>query len=68
MSDDEPRDSTDDLQIAEAAADKWIGRYTWTQQAGLPADMNRVLRAIWIHGYMAALAGYASEPQSEVEK
>jgi len=50
------RDTTDDLILAQAAADKWIGNYTWTQQAGLPNDMNHILRIIWIHGYMAALA------------
>jgi hypothetical protein len=59
----EPRDRTADYRRAEKSADEWIGQYTWTQQAGIPADMNRILRAMWIHGYMAALA--TTEPQGD---
>jgi hypothetical protein len=50
---DEPRDIGPVTREAERAADKWIGPYLWTQQAGIPNDMNRILRAIWIHGYVA---------------
>lgn len=56
-----PRNRTADYLKAEKAADAWIGQYTWAQQAAIPTNMDRILRAMWIHGYMAALT--ASEPQ-----
>ena len=59
---DKPRDITDIVTEADRAADEWIGDYRWTQQAGLPADMNRILRAMWIHGYVAGREASKSGP------
>ena len=49
------RDRTADHDRAEREADDWIGQYSWSQQAGVPPDFNRIFRAMWIHGYMAGL-------------
>lgn len=52
---DKPIDRTTDFSRAESAADKWIGSYTWAQQGGVSniLEINRILRSLWIHGYMA---------------
>ena len=54
---EDPIDRTADYQRAEKAADKWIGQYTWAQQGGVSntLDINGILRALWIHGYIAGL-------------
>ncbi len=55
---------TESVRQAERAADEWIGNYTWAQQAGLPPDLNRILRAMWIHGYRA---GLEANPEAQVQ-
>ena len=48
-------DRTADLRRAENAADEWIGSYTWALQGGVSniLEIDRILRSLWIHGYMA---------------
>lgn len=64
------RDRTADHDRAEREADDWIGSYSWSQQAGVPPDFNKIFRAMWIHGYMAGLDAArvtASAPADEYE-
>lgn len=61
-----PIDRTADLRRAEVAADKWIGRCTWAQQGGVSniLEIDRILRALWIHGYMSGYQDAAADQPS----
>ena len=60
---DGPIDRTRDLRRAEEAADRWIGSYTWAQQGGVSniLEINRILRSLWVHGYMAGYQDAAAD-------
>lgn len=62
-----PIDRTAELHRAEVAADKWIGTYTWAQQGGVSniLEINRILRSLWINGYMA---GYQDAAASATDR